>query len=89
MARQPKPPVFLGRDSYRQRRVRDASRMLPVLGAVLLLLPLFWERGPDGARNSDALIYVFGVWAMLILLAFWLSRLLHPDRDDVDREDAN
>lgn len=79
MARRPKPPVFLGRDSYRQRRVRDAARMLPVLGAVLFLLPLLWETGEDGARNAQALIYIFAVWTVLAVLAFWLSRLLRPD----------
>jgi hypothetical protein len=89
MARRPKPPVFLGRDSYRQRRVRDAARMLPVLGVVLFLLPLLWERGEDGARNAQALIYIFGVWTLLAVLAFWLSRHLRPDQDDVDREDAD
>ena len=81
--------MFLGRDSYRQRRVRDAARMLPVLGVVLFLLPLLWERGEDGARNARALIYIFGVWTLLAVLAFWLSRHLRPDQNDVDREDAD
>jgi hypothetical protein len=89
VARRPKPPVFLGRDSYRQRRIRDAARMAPVLGGILLLMPLLWTRGEDGIRNSQALIYIFGVWALLIALAFLLSRLLRPDQDDVDREDAD
>jgi hypothetical protein len=89
MPQRPKPPVFLGRDSYRQRRIRDAARMLPVLGAVLWLIPLFWERGEGGARNSQALIFVFAVWAVLIVLSVVLSRLLRPDQDEADREDAD
>jgi hypothetical protein len=89
MARRPKPPVFLGRDSYRQRRIRDSARMAPVLGAVLLAMPLLWTRGADGIRNSQALLYIFAVWALLIVVSFMLSRLLRPDQDDVDREDAD
>jgi hypothetical protein len=84
-----KPPVFLERDSYRQRRWRDAARMLPVVGAVLWLLPLFWPRGEDGARNSQALIFVFVVWFILVVLAFVLARVLRPDQDGADREDAD
>lgn len=83
-----KPPVFLGRASYRQRRLRDAARMLPVLGIVLLLLPLLWERGDEGARNSQALVFVFSVWMLLIVLSFVLSRLLRTDAD-ADGEDAD
>jgi hypothetical protein len=65
--RPPKPPLFLGRAGYRSRRLSDAARMLPVLGAFLLLLPILWspsetavaDTGPDG-------IYLFLVWAGLI-----------------------
>lgn len=89
MARRTRPPVFLERDSYRQRRIRDAARMLPVLGAILCLVPLLWTRGPDGIRNSTALLYIFGVWAGLILAAVLLSRLLRPDPGDSDSGDAD
>jgi len=90
MARRPKPPVFLGRAGYRQRRIRDAARMTPVVGAILWAVPLLWERGTtDGVRTSQALIYIFSVWALLILIALFLSRLLRPDQDDADREDAD
>jgi hypothetical protein len=90
MARRPKPPVFLGRDSYRQRRIRDAARMTPVFGAVLWAVPLLWERGTaEAVRTSQALIYIFAVWALLILVALLLSRLLKPDQDDAEREEAD
>jgi hypothetical protein len=89
MAGRQKPPVFLERDSYRQRRVRDAARMLPVLGSVLWLLPLLWPKGADGVRNSQALIFVFGVWVVLVVLAFVLARFLRPDQDEADRQDAD
>ena len=89
MARRPPPPVFLGRSSYRQRRLRDAARMLPVAGMVLWLIPLFWDRGVEGTRNSQALLYIFAVWIVLIVLAAVLARVLRPDNDDADREDAD
>lgn len=75
-----KPPTrteFLDRDSYRQRRFRDAARWLPILAAVLMLLPLMWPRDtPDQSLTSSGIIYLFGLWVFLIALAFLLSRVL-------------
>jgi hypothetical protein len=76
--RPPAPaPVFLARASYRQRRLRDAALLLPVLGAVLFCVPLLWpQTGDDGQSSAGALIYVFGAWAALIVCAFVVSRML-------------
>jgi hypothetical protein len=83
MARRPKRPVFLERDSYRQRRIRDVARLLPVLGLVLFMVPLLWPEAPapgePGTRNAAALIYLFLVWAGLILAAGLLARPLGQD----------
>ena len=70
--------VFLERQSYRRRRLTDSIRMLPVIGALLWLVPLLWSRGteetPDRVMSTaDAMIYTFGVWLLLIVLAFALS----------------
>lgn len=86
MAARPKPPVFLARTSYRQRRLRDAARLLPVLGATLWMLPLLWPRASltnaDMAQStSTAMIYIFGVWTALILASLVLARVLRPDDD--------
>ena len=62
-------PVFLARAPYRRRRLRDAARLLPLLGFLLLLLPILWQDGADLPRVSDVALYFFGVWALLILLA--------------------
>ena len=81
--------VFLGRSSYRQRRLRDALKLLPVLGAVLWFVPLLWPRGAEGTTTSAALLWVFAAWAGLIVLAFGLSLVLRPDAQaDQPREDA-
>jgi hypothetical protein len=85
MARRSRP-VFLDRPRYRQSRVRDAARLLPVVGAVLLSLPLLWggASDADAPTNSGALLYLFGAWAALIAAAFVLSRRLRPDDEDED-----
>ena len=79
----PKPPQFLGRESYRLRRLMDAARLLPVIGLVLLLLPLM-RHSPDmeAPPTAGESVYLFAVWAGLILLSFllsiWLRRALEP-----------
>lgn len=85
MARRTKP-LFLARATYRQRRVRDAARLLPFLGGVLWLLPLFWT-GSGTTGTSAVLVYVFAVWALLIFLSFILSRWLRPDPDDTAEDE--
>ncbi len=88
--------LFLERRSYRQRRLMDALRLLPLLGAVLWAVPLLWgqpEALPatdEGARahgvlTSHAMLYIFGVWGFLAFLALFLS--LRLDRS-VDKTDA-
>ena len=82
-------PVFLAPASYRQKRVRDAARLLPMLGIALLLVPLLWTPSDQegGVRNSSALLYVFCCWAALILAGFLLSRALRPEEgEDADDE---
>ena len=75
-----KPPSrteFLDRSSYRQRRFRDAARWLPIFAGVLMLLPLMWPSDtPDQSQTSSGIIYLFGLWAFLVALAFVLSRVL-------------
>ena len=87
----PVRPVFLAASSYRQKRIRDAARLLPAVGVILLLLvPLLWTRSgePAGVSNSGALLYVFGVWAALILAAAFLSRVLRPDEEEASEGEA-
>ncbi len=80
MTPKPQPPVFVPRASYRQRRVRDLARLLPIVGAVLFLLPLLWpQAGADAQMTSGAIVYLFAVWAILIVFSALISRLLGPD----------
>lgn len=90
-----KPPVFLERQSYRRRRLLDAVRLLPVVGGLLLAVPMLWPSGggPFGAAvpSSQAMLYLFGVWAGLIVLAALLGALLQAwvgDDDPAEGGDA-
>ncbi len=67
--RRPKRPLFLARAPYRRRRLRDAARLLPVLGLFLLLLPLLWAPDAQMSLTSGDVIYFFSVWLVLIALA--------------------
>ena len=77
--RRPRGPVFLERRSYRQRRLRDAARMLPLLGAVLWLLPLLFGMDGESPKTSEAMLYVFGVWVVMALAALGLSLRLDTE----------
>ncbi|MBK5946686.1 hypothetical protein CCR83_09625 [Rhodobacter veldkampii DSM 11550] len=83
------PPLFLARRSYRRRRLMDAARLLPLLGLVLFLLPVLWRPAataePDTARGG---LYLFIVWAGLILAAYGLSRGLGPALAEEDKPEG-
>lgn len=68
-------PVFLARETYRRRRLIDAMRFLPVLGAAFFLVPML---GSGAATRSTALggLYIFGIWAGLIVLGALMTRRL-------------
>ncbi len=73
-------PLFLDPDRYRRRRLMDAARLLPVLGGFLFLLPVLWQPGTTGHNTAVEGVYLFAVWAGLILLA----RLFAPGLAAVD-----
>lgn len=84
------PAVFLERQSYRRRRLMDAARLLPLFGALLLAVPLLWpvpqpggDPVVDAVPMSDAMIYVFSAWVVLIatIALFGLSTRLWTRND--------
>jgi hypothetical protein len=86
--RRPGTPLFLQRGPYRQRRRADAARLLPVAGLFLLLLPMLWEPA-DGSGRPTSLdgIYLFVVWALLILAARILAPGLGRGEDGAARRE--
>jgi hypothetical protein len=85
--RRPKRPLFLARAPYRRRRLRDAARLLPVLGMFLLLLPLLWAPEARMALSSGDVIYFFAVWLVLIGLAAAFAPGLRGGDGTDDEED--
>ncbi len=84
----PSGPVYLARASYRQRRLRDVARMLPLAGAVLWLLPVLYIAPSTGVVG----LYVFGVWFVLTLIAAVIAGKLDHTNDaekgSVDTDDG-
>lgn len=75
MARE-RRPLFLRPEPYRHRRLIDAARLIPVFGAFLLIVPpLLLPAGQTGATSS-VVIYLFGLWTILIVLAALIARHL-------------
>lgn len=85
----PKDPLFVERRTYRRRRMADAVRLLPFLGAGLLLFPILWIGAPagKGIGTATAMLYVFGVWIGLAGLALACSLLLRPEPPAADPDD--
>jgi len=72
--------LFVERQTYRRRRVQDAARFLPVLGIVLVMVPLLWAEGPEGVSMSNAIRYLFTLWAALVGAAMVLSLYLREEK---------
>jgi hypothetical protein len=85
--RRPKRPLFLARAPYRRRRLRDAARLLPVLGVFLLLLPLLWAPQARMALTSGEVVYFFTVWLILIGLAAAFAAGLRGGEGAEDEDD--
>lgn len=82
-------PLFLKRKSYRLRRLRDAARLLPILGGFLVLLPVLWTPGASsGADTAWDGIYLFSVWLVLVAAAAALAPGLAHDAPEGDEADA-
>lgn len=84
MADQPSRSIFLERANYRRRRIADAARAVPILGGVLVMLPLLWPEaeGDGGVGTVSAFLFVFGIWALMIAVAALLSRWLKHDQKE-------
>jgi len=65
-------------DAVRRQKARDAGLVLPLLGLALLVPPIATGLAVEGriAGIPVVVLYVFGVWAGLILAAWRLSRRL-------------
>ncbi len=64
------------------RKARDAGLILPLAGTVALMPPAAWIMVVDADVLSVPLVvvYVFAVWAALIVAAWRLARRIAPER---------
>ncbi|MCZ7675073.1 MAG: hypothetical protein M5U35_03055 [Roseovarius sp.] len=84
--------LFVQRRTYRRRRLADGARLLPLVGAVLFMIPLLWQGAEpsggetpalrDGERTARVMTYLFLVWLGLAVLSGVLSRYLRSDADE-------
>ncbi len=72
----------------RARKTRDRALVLVVIGLLLLMPPVAGIFQVDGKLFSlpGTLIYLFAVWALLILGAVRLARALANSEDTEDTE---
>ena len=83
-------PLFLARQTYRNRRLADAARVVPIVSAFLFMLPLLWTgRGAETGSTGTAGLWLFLAWFLLILVTGALSgRLRKLDQDRARTEEA-
>ncbi|NOX74134.1 MAG: hypothetical protein GXP03_11135 [Alphaproteobacteria bacterium] len=78
------PAQFLDLKSYRQKRMLDAAKLLPLAGALVFLFPLVYLFvSPHGPISPGiTAIYFFVIWLVLILLTRFLAprmqATIHP-----------
>lgn len=86
----PRQTVYLERASYRRRRARDASRLLPIFFLLIFWIPGLWQTGDEGEIIlSSALIFIFVAWWIAIGIAAFLSRYLSaPVVDEASESDT-
>ncbi|MCZ0812874.1 hypothetical protein N5A93_11580 [Roseovarius sp. EGI FJ00037] len=75
-------PVFLERRTYRRRRMADAARLLPILGAALFGLPLLWGIEGEATPTTRVMFYIFSTWLVLTVLTAVISRYLRQEKQD-------
>jgi VIT1/CCC1 family predicted Fe2+/Mn2+ transporter len=68
--------LFLQPEPYRQRRLIDAARLLPVFGTFLFVVPMVLLPKGEAGSTRDALIYIFLLWLLLIVFGALITRYI-------------
>lgn len=78
--------LFLGREAYRRRRMIEATRLLPIVFALLVLLPPIWL--PQQFSFSTGTLWLATGWIATIAITAWLHRAIGHARAAEDDDDA-
>lgn len=71
-----RPPLFLQPEPYRQRRLIDAARVLPVFGTFLFVVPMVLLPKGEPGSTREALIYLFVLWLLLVVFSALITRYI-------------
>jgi len=65
-------------DRRKLRKITELSLGIPIIAICLLVSPLLngFTKSDGKTEFAFVMIYIFGVWGALILMAFIMSRLL-------------
>ncbi len=71
----------IDKGNRRSRKKREIALILPIIGTFLLLTPILkvFIRDDESSLLIPTLLFIFGVWALLIAAAYILSRALAPE----------
>lgn len=87
MNERPEIPIS-ERRSGRGHRAAEALRLLPYVGAIGVFFPLLWVGQGEDTRSSFGGIYIFVLWALLIVAAAIFARVLRQ-AGSIEREDKS
>ncbi|MFT4015266.1 MAG: hypothetical protein QM682_18130 [Paracoccus sp. (in: a-proteobacteria)] len=77
--------LFLGRNAYRRRRMIEATRILPLVFALAVLLPPIWM--PQRFSFGAGVLWLALGWLATILITALLHRAIGrapPDEEEAD-----
>ena len=64
----------------------DVGRLMPFVGTLLFFLPVLWA---GSGTTSGGLIYLFSVWAVLIVGLFLISRPISRAEGNAEAQDPD
>ena len=78
--------LFLDRRAYRQRRMIEATRLVPVLMAVAVILPPLWL--PQRFSFASGTLWLAGCWLVSIVVTAALNHAIGAIPVPEDEDDA-
>lgn len=66
-----------------QRKRRDLAVLLPIIGVLFFVSPFVSTLNQsEDANVTGTAIYIFSIWALLIIGAFFLSKILRAEKPE-------